>query len=47
METVYLYFDAKGRPCKEQDAVLCVIRQLDADGKVIKETEVPIYDEEQ
>lgn len=41
-----LFFDKKGKPCKQEDAVLCVIQKLDADGKVLQETEVPITDEE-
>ncbi len=43
----YLYFDAKGKPCKPETAVLCVIQDLDAFGKVIRETEVPITDEDE
>ena len=41
----YLYFDKKGKPCKPEDAVLCVIQKLDANGKVLRETEIPIEDE--
>lgn len=40
-----LYFDKKGKPCKQEDAVLCVIQTLDANGKVIRESEIPITDE--
>lgn len=41
-----LYFDKKGKPCTQADAVLCVIRDLDENGKVLHETEVPITDED-
>lgn len=41
-----LYFDKKGKPCSQKDAVLCVIQDLDKDGKVIRETEVSITDDE-
>ena len=40
-----LYYDQKGKPCGKENAALCVIREIDKSGKVIKETEVEIYDE--
>lgn len=43
--TTILYFDKKGKPCKQDDAVLCIIQEKDARGKIIRETEVPITDE--
>lgn len=41
----YLYFDRSGKPCKAEDAVLCVIQYLDKNGKVISEQEIEITDE--
>lgn len=47
MDKNYLYFDAKGKPAKPETAVLCVIQDLDAASKVIRETEIPITDEDE
>lgn len=44
--TEFLYFNSKGKPCGKDEAVLCVIREKDSSGKVIRETEVPIYDDD-
>lgn len=46
MKENYLFYDKNGKPCKQEDATMCVIQYIDASGKVIRETEVEIFDED-